>query len=89
MLDSGDWVLVDVRMPADFEKASIEGAKSAPLFKGTDFSKATPFSMLRAAAYAFNGVKPVEPNADFAADVKAAAGGKGVILVRAFLCTLC
>jgi len=35
---------------------------------------------LRAAALMANGVTPVEPNPDFLDDVRAAAGGKGVIL---------
>lgn len=82
MVDSGDWVIVDVRPKTDYEKSTVEGAKHAALFQGMSFANATPKSLLRAAAYAMNGVSPVEPNPAFADDLKAAAGNKGAILVR-------
>lgn len=49
----------------------------------TDFSKAGPREWLKAAAYAVNGVKPVEFNPNFLEEMKERTGGKGVILVRA------
>lgn len=83
MVAAGDWVLVDVRPADDFAKASPEGAFNVPLFQQVNFSQATPKSLLRAAAYMFNGVKPVEPNPTFLEDLETVADGKGVIMVRA------
>jgi hypothetical protein len=82
MAESGKWVLIDVRPQDEFGKSSATGALNVPLFQQVNMSQATPKSMLRAAAYLFNGVKPVEPNPSFAEDLKTAAGGKGVIMVR-------
>lgn len=81
MQASGDWVLVDVRPSKDFTKASVQGAESAPLFQGISMQSVNPVGLLRAAAYALNGVAPVEPNLAFSEDVKKASGGKNVILV--------
>jgi hypothetical protein len=50
-------------------------------------SQATPKSMLRAAAYLSNGVKPVEPNPTFAEDLKQVTNGKGAIMVRVLILT--
>ena len=82
MVDSGKWLIVDVRPKKDFEKSTIEGAANAPLFQSMSFQNATPKSLLRAVAFALNGVAPVEPNGEFDEEVKAACGGKGAILVR-------
>ena len=82
MQESGEWVFIDVRPKANFEKATVVGAKNAELFQSMSFSNVSPKSLLRAAAFALNGVKPVEPNQNFAEDLKAAAGGKKVIVVR-------
>jgi hypothetical protein len=81
MLESGKWVLIDVRPQDEFGKASAAGAINVPLFQQLNLSQATPKSMLRAAAYLFNGVKPVEPNPSFAEDLKQATNGKGAIMV--------
>lgn len=82
LAESGDWVIVDVRPKEEYEKSSIKGAVSAPLFQRMDWGNATPASFLRGAAYALNGVQAVEPNANFAEDIKQNSGGKKVILVR-------
>jgi hypothetical protein len=71
------------RPSGEFEKASAEGAVNVPLFRALDFSKPTPGMLLRAAAYALNGVQGVEPNPNFAAEMKERSAGKKVILVRA------
>lgn len=81
LVDSGDWVVVDVRPREEYEKSSILGAVNAPLFQLMDWSKPTPASFLRGAAYALNGVQAVEPNASFAEDIKSRCGGKNVIMV--------
>lgn len=81
LVDSGDWVIVDVRPREEYEKSSILGAVNAPLFQLMDWSKPTPSSLLRGAAYALNGVQAVEPNANFAEDIKSQCAGKNVIMV--------
>lgn len=81
-VDSGDWVIVDVRPKEEYEKSSILGAVSAPLFQRMDWSNPTPASFLRGAAYALNGVQAVEPNANFSEDIKTRCGGKKIIMVR-------
>eukprot|EP00892_Ulva_mutabilis_P003448 jgi/Ulvmu1/1475/UM011_0205.1 len=79
-VDSGEWVVVDVRPKEEYKKSSIEGAVNAPLFQLMDWGNATPASFLRGAAYALNGVQAVEINANFADDVKSQADGKKVIM---------
>lgn len=82
MLDSGEYVMVDVRPSEDYEKSTIEGAKSVPLFQRLSFSNPTPGKLLRGLAYALNGVQAVEVNPEFEAEMKAAADGKKVLVVR-------
>ena len=57
MLNSGDWVLVDVRPPQLYEKAHIEGAKNAALFQPVNWGKPSTKKVLRAIAFMLNGVK--------------------------------
>ena len=82
MLESGKYVLVDVQTKEDYEESHASGAFSAPLFQSVDWGNINPLGVLRAAALAVNGVKPVEPNPDFEANVRTASedGKKGVIL---------
>jgi rhodanese-related sulfurtransferase len=84
----GEWVIVDVRPPQSHARAAPQGSMSAPLYVplqvsseqgGFDFAKG-----LKALAYAFNGVKGVQPNADFEkqlADAITRSGAKGVVLM--------
>jgi rhodanese-related sulfurtransferase len=88
MVESGDWLIMDVRTADTFDKASVEGAVNVPLFQGVNFSQITPKSFLRAVAFTLNGVKAVEPNPNFDDEVKAKSGGQGVILVCISLATL-
>lgn len=81
-VESGEWVIVDVRPEADFEKAAPEDAINVPLFQAVDLQNATPFSLLRAVAYGLNGVKPVEPNPEFEAQLKEKCAGKKAVMVR-------
>lgn len=83
LLDAGEYVMVDVRPAEDFEKATVEGAKNVPLFQRISFSNPSPGKLLRGLAYALNGVQAVEVNPDFEEQMKAAGGGKKVMLVRA------
>ena len=57
MLNSGEWVLVDVRPPQLYEKAHIEGAKNAALFQPVNWGKPNTKKVLRAIAFMLNGVK--------------------------------
>jgi rhodanese-related sulfurtransferase len=82
MADSGEYVVIDVRPIEDFEKSTIQDAKSVPLFQRISFSNPSPGKLLRGLAYALNGVQAVEVNPDFEEQMKAAAGGKKVLLVR-------
>ena len=59
MVDSGDYVLVDVRPSEMFETATPSGAKNAPLFQRVDWSKPSFGKFLRAGALMANGVTPV------------------------------
>ena len=82
LVSNGDYVLVDVRPKELFEQSSIEGAVNVPLFQSMDFSKATAQSWLKALAYTFNGVKPVEVNPNFIEEMKTQVAGRNAILVR-------
>lgn len=80
-VDAGEWVLVDVRLGEQYEAGHAEGAVSAPIyetigFQGSDFRR-----LLKVAMYKSNGVNPVDPNPKFAEQLRAASGGKGVILM--------
>lgn len=55
-VDSGKYVLVDVRPPNIYFKAHPEGAKSAPLFQGVTWAKPDFKKYLRAVAFLANGV---------------------------------
>lgn len=65
MVQSGKWMLVDVRPKSSFEKCHPENSVNVPLFDSIDWSNATPMAYLRAAAYLVNGVSPVTINEDF------------------------
>lgn len=56
LVDSGKFVLVDVRPPDIFAKAHPEGAQSAPLFQSVNWSKPDFKKYLRAVAFMANGV---------------------------------
>ena len=59
MIDSGDYVLVDVRPRELYDVATPAGAKNAPLFQRVDWSKPSFGKFLRAGALMANGVTPV------------------------------
>ena len=56
LVNSGKYVLVDVRPPNIFISAHPEGAKSAPLFQGVTWAKPNFKKYLRAVAFLANGV---------------------------------
>ena len=56
LVDSGKFVLVDVRPPDIFAKAHPEGAQSAPLFQSVNWAKPDFKKYLRAVAFMANGV---------------------------------
>ena len=56
LVDSGKFVLVDVRPPDVFSKAHPEGAQSAPLFQSVNWAKPDFKKYLRAVAFMANGV---------------------------------
>jgi len=63
MIDSGDYVLVDVRPREMYDNAAPTGAKNAPLFQKVDWSKPSFGKFLRAGALMANGVTPVRDSA--------------------------
>eukprot|EP00210_Caulerpa_lentillifera_P007809 g7452.t1 len=65
MIQSGKWILVDVRPKSSFDKCHVENSVNVPLFDAIDWSNATPMAYLRAAAYLVNGVAPVTINGNF------------------------
>ena len=83
LVDSGAWVLVDVRLPSNYEEAHAADAVSIPAFvemkMGQNMSGVGDF--LKAAALLSNGVTPVKKNDDFMVDAKKASenGKKGLI----------
>lgn len=80
MLESGNWVLLDVRLPAAHESSHPTGSVSAPLYRPIDYSQLDVVKVLKTIAYRFNGVNPVEPNPDFIDRLRQlTADGKGVI----------
>lgn len=82
MANSGEWVLVDVRLPGQYAASHAEGSVSVPMYQPLDWTKPDAVKVLKFIAFSFNGVTPVEINPDFAEQIKAvAAGGKGVITV--------
>ena len=58
-MDSGDYVLVDVRPKEISGGGTPAGATSAPLFQKVDWSKPSFSKFLRAGALMANGVTPV------------------------------
>lgn len=56
LVQSGKYVLVDVRPPHIYQSAHPEGAKSAPLFQNVVWSKPDFKKYLRAVAFLANGV---------------------------------
>ncbi|KAK9835199.1 hypothetical protein WJX81_005156 [Elliptochloris bilobata] len=78
LVESGDFVLIDVRPQADYDKAHPAGAVNVPLFQRVNFRKPSFAGYLRAAALMANGVTPVEQNPDFVAQL--AGAGPRVIL---------
>ncbi|KAJ9504523.1 hypothetical protein QJQ45_029528, partial [Haematococcus lacustris] len=80
-VESGSWVLVDVRPAPAYQQAHPAGAVSIPLYQPIDWSKPDAGKVFKALAYAFNGVAAVEPNPQFSERVREVTqGGKvGVI----------
>ena len=106
LLETGDWVLLDVRRPDQYEEAHPEGALSVPMYRlldmgKPDFAKVQSaractrknvtwpvaeakqlrvwLQMMKAVAYAFNGVKAIDSNNNFTNEAVAAAPGKRFI----------
>lgn len=80
MVTAGEAVIVDVRVPADFDKSHALDAVNVPLFKRVDIFNTDLKGLMRFAVYSLNGVTAVEPNKDFTEQVVKAANGKAVIL---------
>jgi rhodanese-related sulfurtransferase len=85
LVEGGEWLLVDVRPAEDFEKSTLKGAVNVPLFQRLSWANPTPGTLLRAAAYAVNGVQAVEINPNFEEQMRAVAGDRKVIMVRRLL----
>lgn len=81
MVQSGDWVLVDLRPASRFDEAHPSGAVNVELYKETDLKNAGIKAWIRAVCFSSMGVKPVESNDAFLLDLRAAAGDRGVILM--------
>lgn len=79
LLQTGDWVLLDVRRPDQHEEAHPEGALSVPMYRLLDMGKPDFAKMMKAVAYAFNGVKAIDSNNNFTNEAVAAAPGKRFI----------
>ncbi|GFH23759.1 rhodanese-like protein, partial [Haematococcus lacustris] len=76
-VESGSWVLVDVRPAPAYQQAHPAGAVSIPLYQPIDWSKPDAGKVFKALAYAFNGVAAVEPNPQFSERVREVTqGGK-------------
>uniref|UniRef100_A0A7S0RIG6 Rhodanese domain-containing protein n=1 Tax=Chlamydomonas leiostraca TaxID=1034604 RepID=A0A7S0RIG6_9CHLO len=81
MVDSGKWVLVDVRPPAAYKQSHPAGAVSVPMYQPLDWSKPDFTKVVKLIAFGANGVTPVEPNPNFVEQLKEATQGgqRGVI----------
>lgn len=81
LLESGQAVLLDVRLEGDHEEAHPKGAISAPAFRVIKMGQAGFSSMLKAVLMQANGVTPTETNPEFVNRARVAAeGGKMVIV---------
>ncbi|EIE24158.1 Rhodanese-like protein [Coccomyxa subellipsoidea C-169] len=66
--------LVDVRVPSEFAKAHIPGAKNVPVYQS--IRGWTPWKILRRTGFALFGVfNATEPNVNFTAELASAVGG--------------
>lgn len=82
LVNSGQYVLVDVRPPQAHKDSHPAGAISVPMYQPLDWGKPDFGKVVKFIAYSFNGVSPIEPNPDFMDQLKAVtAGGKGIITV--------
>lgn len=81
LVNSGDYVLIDVRLPTDHEKAHPEGSIAVPMYVNITNENMDAAKMMKMIAYRFNGVNPVEPNPAFFDQVRAAAKGKKGVVV--------
>ncbi|GIL95245.1 hypothetical protein Vretimale_1273 [Volvox reticuliferus] len=71
-IDSGAWILADVRLKEQHEAGHPEGAVSVPIYETINLAGADVRKMLKAFMYKSNGVNPVDPNPAFAEQMKAA-----------------
>ncbi|GLI61163.1 hypothetical protein VaNZ11_003449 [Volvox africanus] len=71
-IDSGAWILADVRLKEQHEAGHPEGAVSVPIYETIDLAGADLRKMLKAFMYKSNGVNPVDPNPAFVEQLKAA-----------------
>lgn len=84
LLETGEYVLVDVRTPSQFEASHPAGAISVPMYQEIDFSKGADLvKVIKTVAYRFNGITPVELNPEFSALLRKACdnGAKGIITI--------
>eukprot|EP00879_Flechtneria_rotunda_P013717 GHRR01014329.1.p1 GENE.GHRR01014329.1~~GHRR01014329.1.p1 ORF type:complete len:189 (+),score=36.33 GHRR01014329.1:351-917(+) len=79
LLNSGTWVLLDVRRPDQHEESHPQGSVSVPMYSLIDMSKPDFAKVMKVIAYSFNGVQAIESNTDFTQNALAAAGGKKLI----------
>lgn len=83
LLETGDWVLVDVR-PNVGKSYRVIGAAEVPIFEVVDLATLRSMEVKKAAgaiAHALNGVTPMALNERFADDVAAEVGTKNVIVM--------
>ena len=73
--------MVDVRTTDSFAESHAEGSINIPLYKDLNLAEGGPSKFFKWIAYAANGVKPIELNTSFDDELRAAAGGKGIITI--------
>jgi len=80
LTDNEGFALVDVRPPDAYEEAHPAGSINVPMYQPIDWSKPSLGKVLKFIAYSSNGVAPVEPNPQFAEQMKqVASSNKGII----------
>jgi rhodanese-related sulfurtransferase len=80
-VDSGEWVLCDVRLTEQYDAGHAEGAVSIPMYKTMSFGGSAQ-QIIKFMLYKSNGVNPVEMSKEFDEDIKKFTDeGKGLIMM--------
>lgn len=78
--NSQPFICVQSRPAASHEAGHPTGSVNVPLYQPITFERGYDFrTVMKAVAYAANGVPAIEANPDFIKQLKAVANGKGVI----------